>query len=397
MGFGLTMPDTAETPEDDAVASVGLVEKKTWAFASPDAPFVLENKQTLPQVVIAYETYGTLNAARDNVILITHGVTGSSHAAGKYATANRTTGYWDGLIGPGKVFDTRRFFVVAPNALGGCRGTTGPASINPETSKPYNLSFPIVTIRDMVRVQAEFLRECFGIEKLALVAGGSMGGMQALEWAVIYPDAVRAVLPIAACARLSARGIGFNEIARRAIRLDPKWNSGDYAPGNGPDAGLALARMVATMTYLTDEVLEQQFGRKAAGEESALERDLHARFDVERFLHEEGDALVSRFDANAYLYLTKAVDLHDISRGYGSLVDALSRITAHALFVGIRSDELFSPRDFEEAARLLQTCRRPHQFVEYHLMDSAYGHDAFLVEQNALRPVLRAFMESVGL
>ena len=394
-GSSADMTEAADTTETKV--SPLLVEKRTWAFGSPDDPFILENKQTLSCVEVAYETYGNLNEARDNVILITHGVTGSSHAAGKYAAANRTTGYWDGLIGPGKVFDTNRFFVIAPNALGGCRGTTGPASVNPQTGKPYGLSFPIVTIRDMVRVQAEFLRGCFGVEKLALVAGGSMGGMQALEWAVMYPDAVRATLPIAACARLSARGIGFNEISRRAIRLDPQWNHGDYAPGHGPNAGLSLARMVATMTYLTDEVLEQQFGRKPADQESALERDLHARFDVERFLHDEGDALVSRFDANSYLYLTKAVDLHDISRGYSSLSDALSRIKAHALFIGIRSDELFSPRDFEAAANLLQACRPPHQIADYHLMDSAYGHDAFLVEQDALRPVIRAFMESAGL
>lgn len=319
---------------DLAVGSVGLVEKRTWTLGGDEAqPFTLENRQALPQVDVAYETWGTLSPARDNVILIQHGLTGSSHAAGKYAPSNRTVGFWDGLIGPGKVFDTNRFFVVCVNALGGCRGSTGPASLDPRTGKPYALTFPIVTIRDMVRVQEQFLRECWGITELLLVAGGSMGGMQALEWATMYPDRVRSVVPMATCPHLSARGIAFNEVARRAICLDPKWNRGDYydRDDSGPDAGLGLARMVSTITYLSDEVMEQMFGRKPALETSALERDLHARFDVERFLHEEAEALVKRFDANSFLYLTKAVDLHDISRGCPSLDDTLSRLTAQTL------------------------------------------------------------------
>ena len=311
---------------DAQVGSVGLVEKRFFGFGSADAPFVLENRQTLSRVEVAYETYGTLSPRRDNVILVLHGLTGSSHAAGRYAPTNRTVGYWDGLIGPGKIFDTDCYFVVAPNALGGCRGTTGPASLDPGTGTPYGLTFPIVTIRDMVRVQERFLRECLDIDRLCLVAGGSMGGMQALEWAVTYPDRVGAFLPLATCARLSARGIAFNEIARRAILLDPKWHKGDYydAPNGGPDAGLALARMIATITYLSDEVMQTQFGRNPAAEETALQRDLHARFDVERYLHDEGESLVRRFDANSYLYLTKAIDLHDISRGYPSLEAALA-------------------------------------------------------------------------
>lgn len=378
-------------PADHEVCSVGLVKKETWAFGSESDPFVLENHMTLSRVEVAYETYGTLNAAKDNVILVLHGITGSSHAAGKYAPENRTLGYWDPLIGPGKVFDTNRFFVVAPNSLGGCRGATGPACLDPGTGKPYGLSFPIITIRDMVRVQERFLREALGITHLAMAVGGSMGGMQALEWSVMYPDRVRAVAPIATTARVSARAIAFNEVARRAICLDPKWKRGNYydSPDGGPDAGLALARMIGTITYLSDEVMREMFGRKMASEESAFEHDLHSRFDVERYLHDEGDKLVKRFDANSYLYMSKAMDIHDISRGYPSLEEALNRITARSLFVAIRSDDLFPPRDTVEMVKIMH---RQGRAVEYFLMDSAYGHDAFLVEQMKMIPALRRFV-----
>jgi len=379
---------------DDAVGSVGLVEKRTYAFGSPGDPFVLENRQTLSHVEVAYETFGRLSDARDNVILVEHGITGSSHAAGKYAPTNRSVGYWDGLIGPGKVFDTDRFFVVAMNSLGGCRGTTGPSSPDPATGRPYGVTFPIVTIRDMVRVQERVLRELFGVTHLALVAGGSMGGMQALEWAVLYPDRVRAVVPIATSARVSARAIAFNEIARRAIMLDPAWRKGDYydAPEGGPRDGLSLARMVGTVTYLSDTVMEQMFGRKPAAEESALEHDLHARFDVERYLHDEGEALVRRFDANSYLYLSKAVDLHDISRGFPSLADAMARITARALFIAISSDDLLPPHQTDEMVSLLRAAGRSEDEVRHFLVDSPYGHDAFLVEYRKFLPTLREFV-----
>jgi homoserine O-acetyltransferase len=398
MGRGLTLVNESVPPglteADRMVASVGLVTKQFWSFGSPEKPFLLENRRTLSQIEVAYETYGQLNERRDNAILVCHGITGSSHAAGKYAPQNRSVGYWDGLIGPGKVFDTDRFFVVAPNALGGCRGTTGPSSINPATGKPYGPTFPIVTIRDMVRVQERLLREHLGITSLALVTGGSMGGMQALEWAVTYPDYVRSIIPIATSARYGARGIAFNEIARRAICLDPRWQNGDYydSPGGGPDSGLALARMVGTLTYMTEEVLQDRFGRKPESETSALERDLFARFDVERFLHEEGEALVKRFDANSYLYMSKAVDLHDVSRGYPTLEAALARIKAKSLLIAISSDELFPPY---QSVEIVETLRRHRCDVEYLLVTSAYGHDAFLVEQDKMLPTLRAFMAKV--
>ncbi|MBC8143656.1 MAG: homoserine O-acetyltransferase [Armatimonadetes bacterium] len=372
------------------VLYTGLVTKQAYAFGSDDAPFVLENKQTLPRIEIAYETYGVLNAARDNCVLVTHGITGSSHAAGKYAESNRTVGFWDNFIGAGKVFDTDRFFVVCMNSLGGCRGTTGPASMNPVTGKPYGLSFPIVTIRDMVRVQERVLRELWGVTNLALVAGGSMGGMQALEWGVLYPDRVGAIVPIATSGRVSARAIAFNEIARRAILLDPHFQKGNYYDKeNKPDGGLALARMVGTVTYLNDHILEEMFGRKSAVEESALEHDLHARFDVERYLHDEGAALVKRFDANSYLYMTKAVDLHDISRGFTDMASAVRRITAPTLLVSISSDDLFPPEQMERVRDLLMGAGGD---VRYFCMESAYGHDAFLVESGKMEATLRNFV-----
>lgn len=381
---------------DDAIASVGLVEKESFAFGTPDDPFVLENRQSLPRVEVAYETYGRLNAARDNTILVLHGITGSSHAAGKYAWSNRSVGYWDGLIGPGKAFDTDRWFVIAPNVLGGCRGATGPSSTNPATGKPYGLSFPIVTVRDMVRVQERFLRECFGIEKVAVVTGGSMGGMQALEWAILYPDRVRGAIPIATAARANARAIAFNECARRAILLDPRWKQGDYydSPDGPPDAGLALARMIGTITYLSDPIMEQQFGRQRTDQESALEYDLHARFDVEKYLHDEGDKLVQRFDANSYLYLSRSIDLHDISRGYPNLTAALARLQARCLLIGISSDDLFPVRQTEEIAQRLRELGHPD--ARSHIVESHYGHDAFLVEWRKMVPPIREFMQAMA-
>jgi len=380
--------------EDEAVASVGEnIVKHIFTFASPEEPFVLENRQTLPRVDVAYEVYGELNATRDNAILVLHGLTGSSHAAGKYAPYNRTVGYWDGLIGPGKVFDTERYCVIAPNVLGSCRGSTGPASIDPRTGKPYGLRFPIVTIRDMVRVQRVLL-DHLGVRRLKLVTGGSMGGMQALEWAVMYPDFMDAVAPIACSARLSAQAIAFNEVGRRAIMLDPNWRKGEYyEDGQKPLQGLALARMIGTITYLSDEIMQQVFGRKPASEESALEHDLHARFDVERYLHEEGEKLLKRdFDANSYLYLSKAMDLHDISRGYASLEEALSRIQARVLLISIRSDILFPPYVMRE---IHETLKRMGKRSEYFEMDSAYGHDAFLVEYRKMIPPLRQLMQQL--
>lgn len=376
---------------NEAFGADGLVEIQYFTFGSAEDPFVLENRQTLPSVTTAYEVYGRLNAECDNVILVEHGLTGSSHAAGRYSWENRRAGYWDALIGPGRVFDTDRYCVIAPNALAGCRGTTGPASINPATGSPYGLSFPIVTVRDMVRVQKRLI-DHLGVRRLHLVVGGSMGGMQAFEWAVTCPERVRAICPIASCSRTGAQSIAFNECMRRAIMLDPQWRKGEYYGGALPTDGLALARMIGTITYLSDPIMEQMFGRKPGEEETALEHSMHARFDVERYLHEEGEKLVKRFDPNSYLYVTRAIDLHDISRGYGSLDDAYRRIQARVLLIGIRSDILFDPRQI----RLMnEHLVRAGVRSEYWEIDSDYGHDAFLVEQEKMAKPIRGLLATL--
>jgi len=382
------------TPRDDSgVASNldGLVEVQNFAFASEAEPFELENRLTLPYVNTAYEMYGQLNADRDNVILVAHGLTGSSHAAGRYSWENRRAGYWDDLIGPGRVFDTDRYCVIAPNALAGCRGTTGPSSIDPRTGKPYGLTFPIVTIRDMVRVQKRLI-DHLGIQGIQLVVGGSMGGMQALEWAVTYPSIVRAICPIASASRSSAQSIAFNECMRRAIMLDPDWRRGEYYGFPPPNGGLALARMIGTITYLSNPIMEEMFGRKPDTEETSLEHSLHARFDVERYLHDEGEKLVRRFDPNSYLYVTRAIDLHDISRGYGSLEAAYGRIQAKVLLIGIRSDILFYPAHIR---RMNEQLIRAGVQSEYWEIESDYGHDAFLVEQQKMGPAIQSLLSTL--
>jgi homoserine O-acetyltransferase len=373
----------------DREHSVGLVEKRFFTIGSPNEPFTLENRQSLSEVTTCYEVYGRLNDTGDNAVLIEHGLTGSSHAAGRYTADSPYAGYWEPLIGPGKALDTNRFCVIAINALGGCRGTTGPSSIDPLTGAPYGLSFPIVTVRDMVRAQKPLL-DHLGVRRIRLVTGGSMGGMQALEWAVTYPEMVDGICPIAAAPRSSAQAIAFNECMRRAIMLDPNWNKGEYYNGEPPGSGLALARMIGTITYLSDPIMEQMFGRKPAMLESPLEREMHARFDVERYLHEEGDKLVKRFDANSYLYVSRAIDLHDISRGFASLEEAYARIKAKVLLIGIRSDILFYTHHIIE---MHQHLIRAGVNSTYWEMDSEYGHDAFLVEQEKMIPVLKEFLD----
>ena len=372
--------------------SIGVVERRYHTYASEEEPFILENHKTLSHLITCYEMYGKLNDARDNVILVCHGLTGSSHAAGRFKPDSKFAGYWEALIGPGKVFDTDRYCIIAPNALGGCRGTTGPSSINPDTKRPYGLSFPIITVRDMVHAQ-KLLIDSLGITHLKMVVGGSMGGMQALEWGVIYGDMVDAICPIASSARTSAQCIAFNECARRAITLDPKWNKGEYYDSEGPTGGLALARMIGTVTYLSDPIMQKMFGRKSELQESPLEHEMHARFDVERYLHEEGDKLVHRFDANSYLYITRAMDLHDISRGMGTMDAACRKLAMKTLLIGIRSDILFYPHHIRALHE--RVCQNGGD-AEYWELDSDYGHDAFLVEQEKMIPPLSAFMERIS-
>lgn len=358
------------------------------SFAGPKEPFSLESGAKLNKVDVAYETYGTLNENKTNAILIQHALTGNSHCAGKYNVQDKQVGWWDPLIGPGKAFDTDRYFLVCANVLGGCNGTTGPASINPDTGVPYGMGFPVITIRDMVRIQKQLLSH-LGIGRLKAVAGGSMGGMQTLEWGVMFPDTADKLICIAAPGRLYPQAIAFNTIGRQAIMNDPDWQGGGYYPGKGPVRGLAVARMVGTITYRSDESMNRRFGRKLCSDDRNRYFDFHEQFEVESYLHYHGTELVKRFDANSYLYLTKAMDLYDVGRGYPSYEAALARIQGELLIMGISSDILFPPYQQREVARILQAARGRAEYFE---LNTPYGHDGFLIEFEKISPVIRRFI-----
>jgi homoserine O-acetyltransferase len=343
---------------------------------------------TLAPVDVAYETYGTLNPARSNAILILHALSGDAHAA-HISEETGKPGWWDNSIGPGKAFDTDKYFVICSNVLGGCRGTTGPSSLNPATGAPYAMSFPVITIPDMVRLQKKLI-EHLGIERLLAVAGGSMGGMQALEWAVAYPDSVVAAIPIATTARHSAQQIAFNEVGRQAIMADPDWNEGNYYGGKPPARGLAVARMVGHITYMSDESMREKFGRRLR-DKDRYGFDFSIDFEVESYLRYRGAQFVERFDANSYLYITKALDYFDLANGRGSLADALSASTARFLVVSFTSDWLYPSYQSQEIVNALRSRNRDVAYCE---LTSNYGHDAFLVDISEQTEILRGFLAS---
>jgi len=334
----------------------------------------------LGPVTLAYETWGTLNAQGNNAILITHALTGNSHAHDVQHPDDPKRAWWNPLIGPGRPFDTSRYFVVCSNVLGGCYGSTGPSSIDPTTGEPYGMRFPVVTIRDMVRAQRVLL-ERLGVRQLAMVAGGSIGGQQALEWGVTYPELVQKVIVVAATASLTAQAIAFSEIGRQAIMADPRWQGGNYAPGQGPGAGLSIARMLAMVTYQSEEAMEMRFARQHARNNTlptpSRAADLSERFEVESYLYYQGESLAKRFDANSYLYISRAMDLYDVSEGYSSLEAALRRLRSKALFIGIRSDFLFPAARVRWLADQVKALGGNSTYVE---LDSPHGHDAFLKE-----------------
>lgn len=343
---------------------------------------------TLAPVDVAYETYGELNSDKSNAILILHAFTGDAHAAG-ISRETGQPGWWDSMIGPGKAFDTDKYFVMCTNVLGGCRGTTGPSSINPATGKPYALEFPVITQADMVRLQKKFV-DYLGIERLLAVAGGSMGAMQALQWAVDYPEAVAAAIPIAGTWRHSAQQIAFNEVGRQAIMADPDWNGGNYYGGRPPARGLAVARMIGHITYMSDESMREKFGRRLRGKDSfGFHFDID--FEVESYLRYRGTKFVDRFDANSYLYITKAMDYFDITNGRGSLVAALEKVTARFLVISFTSDWLYPSYQSQEIVNALRSLNRDVTYCE---LTSNYGHDAFLVDVAEQTEVVRGFLAS---
>lgn len=378
--------------EHDAVPSAQVRtanQVKTFTF---DALPLQVGGQFGP-VTLAYETWGTLNKARDNVVLITHALTGNTHAHDAERPHDTKVAWWNPLIGPGRFFDTSRYFVICSNILGGCYGSTGPSSLDPETGQLYGMRFPVVTISDMVRAQRRLI-EHLGVRRIAMVAGGSIGGQQALEWAVAYPELVDNVIVVAATAALSAQAVAFSEVQRQAILTDPRWQRGNYRPGEGPDAGLAIARMLAMITYQSEESMEMRFARREARQADIASPggypDLGRRFDVEGYLFYQGNALVKRFDANSYLYISRAMDLYDVSEGYASLEAALRRVRSKALFIGIRSDFLFPAARVRWLSEQVSAVGGDATYVE---LDSPHGHDAFLKEWEQMNAALNVIKE----
>lgn len=366
--------------------SVGIVKRQ---YAHFDFPLALQSGQALERFTLAYETYGTLNADRSNAILICHALSGDSHVAGYYTDhPDEKPGWWEDAVGPGKMFDTNRFFVICSNVIGGCQGSTGPSSTAPD-GQPYALRFPIVTITDMVRAQAHLLDD-LGIARLFAVAGGSMGGMQALQWAVDYPQRVENVIFLASTPRSSAQNIAFNEIGRQAIYADPAWNHGNYYHTGAPEAGLAVARMVGHITYMSETSLENKFGRDRH-QGDAPHYTFDTEFSVESYLRYQGKKFVERFDANSYLYITKALDYFDISDGYGSLDAALARIEASLLVVSFSSDWLYTEA---QARELVDGLHRAQKTVEHHHVTAHFGHDSFLVEVETMTTLVGGYLKN---
>jgi len=426
-------------------AAPPYVQTQSVTLFPPSSPFRLEGGGILSPVTVAYETYGTLNAARDNAVLVCHALTGSAHAAGFSSPDPHSEGWWDPMIGPGRPLDTSRYFVISSNFLGGCYGTTGPTSTDPETGEPFAMTFPEYTVRDMVRLQKALL-DHLGVARLRTIIGGSLGGMQVLEWPLLFPDMVTSIIPIATATRHSPWCIGLNDLSRQAIMLDPAWKNGAYDPAVQPARGLSIARQIAMMSYRSDISFQERFRRERVDSgdspgghetpnDSGSQGQLHLpdrlgriqvplsrvgrndigtpdsvqqpvsnttrpdratpagvqapRFQVERYLRYQGQKLVDRFDANTYLYITWAMGSHDVAAGRGQLEDVLGSLRQPALCVGISSDILYPAHEQRAIAAAL-----PH--AHYRELDAPYGHDSFLISYDLLGPLVREFLEELA-
>lgn len=365
------------------------VETKYFTFAAPPEELTLKSGVKLGPITLAYETYGELNKDKSNGILVFHALTGDAHAAGFHAGAKKP-GWWDGMIGPGKGFDTDKYFIICANVIGSCKGSTGPASINPKTGKPYGLSFPVVTIDDMVVAQ-KYLIDHLGIKKLLACAGGSMGGLQALQWSVLYPDTVNSVILIATNYRHTAQQIALHEVARQAIMSDPDWHNGDYYGKGVPSRGMAVARMIGHITYMSEKSMEEKFGRKLISKER-LGYDFSHDFEVENYLKYRSDSFVQRFDANSYLYLSKSLDYFDLAAS-GDLAGVLKDVRSHFLIITFSSDWLYPSYQSKEMVRALKVNDIDVSFVE---IDTNYGHDSFLVEIDGQTHLISHFLNRVA-
>jgi homoserine O-acetyltransferase len=367
--------------------SLGIVETNYFRFAFPPNEITLESGVKLGPVTVAYETYGQLNEQRSNAILILHALSGDAHAAG-FHKGDEKPGWWDDMIGPGKAFDTNKYFMICSNILGGCKGTTGPSSANPETGKKYGLDFPIISILDMVNVQKHLI-DHLKIDQLLSVAGGSMGGMQALEWLVSYPDKLKSAIVIATAAKHSPQQIAFHEVGRQAIMADPHWKEGHYYGGHSPAKGLAVARMVGHITYMSEVSMAEKFGRRLS--HNGKPHKFSFGFEVEEYLHNRGDHFVKRFDANSYLYITKAIDSFDVSRGK-ELYEVFKGIRAKVLVLGFKSDWLYPASQSKE---IVKACKLAGVDTTYCEIDSTYGHDAFLIEVEEETHLVKHFLQKV--
>ncbi len=371
-------------PDKSGKKDLGFVETKYYNMPE-GAEFILENDAKLPGLKIAYETYGELNSRKNNAVLICHALSGDAHVAG-FHSGDKKPGWWNDMIGPGKAFDTDKYFVICSNVIGGCKGSSGPNSINPSTGKPYGLAFPIVSIKDMVHAQKKLL-DFLGIKKLLSVCGGSMGGMQALQWAVTYPKMVVSCIPIAANYKHSAQQIAFDEVGRQAIMADPAWNGGNYYEKGHPSAGLAVARMIGHITYMSNKSMEKKFGR--ALKRAELGYEFSTEFEVEGYLRYRGDNFVKRFDANSYLYITKAMDYFDLQHGK-KLQDTFRGVSARFLIIAFSSDWLYPPFQSKEIVRALKMNGIDVTYCE---ISSDYGHDAFLLEYAEESRLIKHFLE----
>ena len=375
---------------DENGVSVGLVEKKYFTFAEPPDSMVLESNARLGPITIAYETLGTLNEDKSNVILVLHALSGDSHVAGYYSEEDQKPGWWEIMVGPGKGIDTDKYFVICPNIIGSCMGSTGPSSINPDTGEPYGFDFPVVTIGDMVKAQKALL-DHLGIEKILTVVGGSIGGMQVLEWAVRYPGIVFSAIPLATTTRHSALAIAFNEVARQAIMADPNWNMGKYYDSDKPNLGLALARMVGHVTYLSDEAMRNKFGRRLQNK-GDFSFNFDADFQVESYLRYQGQKFVDRFDANSFLYITKAADYFDLRRqhGGGSEVEAFAKTEAKFLVISFTSDWLYPTY---QSRAMVKSMKKNNLDVSFCEIEAEWGHDAFLLPNERLSTLIKGFLD----
>ena len=371
------------------IGSIGIVTPQKWSF---DSPLTLQNGCVLPRFELMIETYGTLNADKSNAVLICHALSGNHHVAGYHSKNDKHPGWWDNMIGPGKPVDTNRFFVVGLNNLGGCHGSTGPLSINLDTGKAYGADFPMVTVKDWVESQS-MLADRFGIDKWAAVMGGSLGGMQALQWAIDKPQRLKHALIIASAPRLSTQNIAFNDVARQAILTDPDFCQGQYAQQQKiPRRGLRIARMMGHITYLAEDGLGKKFGRQMR--QPNYQYDYNVEFEVESYLRYQGDKFAEVFDANSYLLMTKALDYFDPARDYdGNLVAAVSAIQARILIASFSSDWRFSPRRSQELLDALVAANKP---VQYIALKSAHGHDAFLMEDADYQAAIRIYFNNIA-